>query len=49
MAKKTVAKGKKAERDRVKIIRSIKTDSGRYTFKEEMVPKDQVQELLKKN
>lgn len=48
MAKKVVAGLRKAK-DQVKLIRAIKSPkTGSYTFQEEMVPKDQVQEALKK-
>ncbi|MDQ3534507.1 MAG: DUF4295 domain-containing protein [Bacteroidota bacterium] len=50
MAKKVVATLKKeGGRNFAKVIRAIKNqDTGAYTFKEEMVPLDQVQNVLKK-
>jgi hypothetical protein len=48
MAKKVVATLRKAK-DQVKLIRAIKSPkTGAYTFREEMVSKDQLQEALKK-
>jgi hypothetical protein len=48
MAKKVVATLRKAK-DQVKLIRAIKSPkTGAYTFREEMVSKDQLQEVLKK-
>jgi hypothetical protein len=50
MAKKVVATLKKeGGRNFAKVVRAIKSPvTGAYTFKEEMVPLDQVQEVLKK-
>jgi hypothetical protein len=48
MAKKVVATLRKAK-DQVKLIRAIKSPkSGHYTFREEMIPKDQLQDALKR-
>jgi hypothetical protein len=48
MAKKVVATLRKAK-DQVKLIRAIKSPkTGAYTFREEMVSKDQIQAVLKK-
>jgi hypothetical protein len=48
MAKKVVATLRKAK-DQVKLIRAMKSPkTGRYTFREEMIPKDQLQEALKR-
>jgi len=49
MAKKVVASLKKeGGRNFAKIIKAVKSEkTGAYTFKEEMVPSDKVQELLK--
>ena len=48
MAKKVVAGLRKAK-DQVKLIRAYKSPkTGAYTFREEMVPKDQLQQILKK-
>ncbi|MCX6352987.1 MAG: DUF4295 family protein [Bacteroidetes bacterium] len=48
MAKKVVATLRKAK-DQVKLIRAVKSaKSGHYSFREEMVPKDQIEEVLKK-
>jgi hypothetical protein len=48
MAKKVVATLRKAK-DQVKLIRAFKSPkTGHYTFREEMVPKDQLQEALKR-
>ncbi len=50
MAKKTVASLQKGEgRTYSKVIKMVKSPkTGAYTFKEEMVQNDQVQEFLKK-
>lgn len=50
MAKKTVASLQKGEgRTFSKVIRMVKSPkTGAYTFKEEMVPNDAVQDTLKK-
>ena len=49
MAKKVVATLQKKEaKNMAKVIRAIKSEeTGAYTFKEEMVPVDQVNEVLK--
>jgi hypothetical protein len=50
MAKKTVASLQDGEKNKsyAKVIRAVKSKkSGSYTFKEEMVPADKVQEYLK--
>lgn len=48
MAKKVVATLRKGK-DYAKVIRSVKSkETGAYTFKEEMVPIDQVKEVLAK-
>lgn len=48
MAKKVVATLKKGEgKNFAKVIRAVKSDkSGAYTFKEEIVPVDQVKDAL---
>ena len=50
MAKKVVASLQKKEgKNFAKVIRAIKSDkTGSYMFKEEMVPVDQVKEVLAK-
>jgi hypothetical protein len=51
MAKKVVATLKKADATKgfAKIIKAVKSEkTGAYTFREEIVPVDQVQDLLKK-
>ncbi len=52
MAKKAVAgfrdKTTTTGRSHSKVIKMIKSDSGSYTFQEEMVPNELVQEHLKK-
>jgi len=50
MAKKVVASLKKAHsKNYAKVIRSVKSEkTGAYTFKEEIVPMDMVQETLAK-
>lgn len=50
MAKKVVAtlKSKDTSKGYAKIIKAIKSESGTYTFREEIVPVDQVQEALKR-
>lgn len=50
MAKKVVATLKKeGGRNFAKVIRAVKNpDTGSYTFKEEMVPLEQVQTILNK-
>jgi hypothetical protein len=48
MAKKVVATLRKAK-DQVKLIRAFKSPkTGHYSFREEMIPKDQLQEALKR-
>lgn len=48
MAKKVVATLKKeGAKQWAKVVRAIKNDNGSYSFKEEMMPADQVQEYLK--
>lgn len=48
MAKKVVATLRKAK-DQVKLIRAVKSSkTGAYTFREEMVSKDQLAEVMKK-
>lgn len=49
MAKKVVATLKKAEgKSFAKVIKAVKSaKTGSYTFKEEIVPADQVQQALK--
>ena len=47
MAKKVVATLRKAK-DQVKLILAVKTKAGAYSFKEEMVSKEQLQEVLKR-
>ena len=48
MAKKVVATLRKAK-DQVKLIRAVKSPkTGAYTFREEMVSKDQLQDALKR-
>ncbi|MEM9858060.1 MAG: DUF4295 domain-containing protein [Bacteroidota bacterium] len=51
MAKKVVASLQKGEgKNFAKVIRAIKSEkTGAYTFKEEMVPLDQVKETLAKS
>lgn len=51
MAKKVVAQLKKeGGRNFAKIIKAVKSEkTGAYTFKEEMVPLDQVQNALSSN
>lgn len=50
MAKKVVATLQKgAGKEFTKVIRAVKSEkSGAYTFKEEIVPNDKVEEYLKK-
>ncbi len=51
MAKKVVATLKKADAGKAyaKIIRAVKSEkTGAYTFREEIVPVDQVQDAFKK-
>ena len=50
MAKKTVAKGSRGgAKAYTKVVKAVKTEKGSYIFREEVVPKDQVDEYLKKN
>ena len=47
MAKKVVATLKKGEgKNFAKVIRAVKSAKGSYTFKEEIVPVDQVKDAL---
>jgi Domain of unknown function (DUF4295) len=49
MAKKVVAQLKKVDaKSFAKVIRAIKSDKGSYTFREEIVPLDQVKDVLAK-
>lgn len=49
MAKKTVATLQSQGKDYAKVIKLVKSPkSGAYTFKEEIVPNDQVKEVLAK-
>ena len=50
MAKKVVASLKKTDgKSYAKVIRAVRSEkTGAYTFREEIVPIDQVQDLLKK-
>jgi hypothetical protein len=49
MAKKVVASLQSAGKDFAKVIRMAKSPkTGAYTFKESIVPNDQVKEFLKK-
>jgi hypothetical protein len=49
MAKKTVATLQKGGKSYTKVIKTVKSPkSGAYTFKEEMVPNEGVQDFLKK-
>jgi len=47
MAKKVVAGLRKAK-DQVKLIRAVKSKTGHYSFQEQMVPKDQINDVLKR-
>jgi hypothetical protein len=50
MAKKVVATLKKeGGKTWAKVVRSVKNEHGVYTFREEMVPSDEVQAFLKAN
>ncbi|PCJ88090.1 MAG: DUF4295 domain-containing protein [Flavobacteriales bacterium] len=51
MAKKTVAKGSKGgAKDFTKVIKMVKSEkTGAYSFKEEILPKEKVNEFLSKN
>jgi len=51
MAKKTVATlGKGGAKDFTKVIKMVKSpETGAYSFKEEVVPKDKVKEFLAGN
>ena len=50
MAKKVVATLQKSGKDFAKVIRMVKSPkTGAYTFKEAIVPNDQVKEFLAKN
>ena len=49
MAKKVVASLKKeGSRKYAKVVRAIKTEAGTYSFKEEIVTEDMVQDTLAK-
>jgi hypothetical protein len=49
MAKKTVATLQKGGKSYTKVIKTVKSPkTGAYTFKEEMVPNEGVQDFLKK-
>ncbi|MBU1012740.1 MAG: DUF4295 domain-containing protein [Bacteroidetes bacterium] len=49
MAKKVVASLQSAGKDFAKVIRMVKSPkTGAYTFKDTIVPNDQVKEFLKK-
>ena len=52
MAKRAVAgfrdKTTTSGRSHTKVIKMVKSDTGSYSFKEEMVPNEQVQDYLKK-
>ncbi|KAA6347199.1 hypothetical protein EZS27_005368 [termite gut metagenome] len=51
MAKKTVASlqgGNKEGRSYTKVIKMVKSPTGSYTFNEQMVPNDKVQDFFKK-
>lgn len=50
MAKKVVARiGKGGSKDFTKVIKMVKSPkTGAYTFKEEIVPKDGIEEFIKK-
>ncbi len=49
MAKKTVASLQKAGKSLTKVIKMVKSDkTGAYTFKQDIVPNDKVQEFLSK-
>ena len=48
MAKKTVATLKKSGgKTFTKVIKAVKNDKGNYTFKEEIMPSDEVNDFLK--
>lgn len=50
MAKKVVASLQQAGKEFAKVIRSVKSEkTGAYTFKEEIMPNDQVKDFLAKN
>ncbi len=52
MAKRAVAgfrdKTTTSGRSHTKVIKMVKSDTGSYSFKEEMVPNEQVQDYFKK-
>ena len=52
MAKKAVAgfrdKTTTSGRSHTKVIKMVKSETGSYTFREEMVPNEQVQDYFKK-
>ena len=49
MAKKVVASFRDASKARqfTKVIRTVKTEAGSYSFKEEIVPAEQVKDYIK--
>jgi hypothetical protein len=50
MAKKVVATLKKeGGKQWAKVVKAVKNENGSYSFKEEMVPADEVQAWLKEN
>ncbi len=50
MAKKVVASLQAAGKEFAKVIRTVRsTKTGAYTFKEEIIPNDQVKDYLAKN
>jgi len=50
MAKKVVATLKKeGGKQWAKVVRSVRNENGTYSFREEMVPADEVQNYLKSN
>ncbi|HRN40969.1 MAG: DUF4295 domain-containing protein [Flavobacteriales bacterium] len=49
MAKKTVASLQKAGKSLTKVIKMVRSEkTGAYTFKQDIVPNDKVQEFLSK-
>ncbi|MFK7899851.1 MAG: DUF4295 domain-containing protein [Cyclobacteriaceae bacterium] len=49
MAKKTVATlQKKDSAGLAKVVKAVRKENGAYTFREEMIPADQVKEYLSK-
>ena len=50
MAKKVVATLQQAGKEYAKVIRTVKSPkTGAYTFKEDIIPNDQVKEFLAQN